>query len=54
MKEIEQYINLVFEKYGWSEARYFQRQIINYAEQLYKSLKKEKEFELLKEVLEDE
>lgn len=54
MKEIEQYINLVFAKYGWSEAKHFQQQIIYFAEQLYKLLEKEKENELLKEYLSNE
>ena len=45
MNEIEQYIQLVFEKYGWSEARGFKESIIDFTKQEYEKLKKEKEEE---------
>lgn len=36
--EIEKYIQSIYEKYGWSEAKEFKQNILNYVKKLYEEI----------------
>ena len=43
MKDLDRYIQLVFENYGWQEAIWYKEKVLEYADNLYDELVRERE-----------